>query len=161
MLRRHTIAVLGSAGLAVVVVAVSLLRVHDLGHWLQVHLGIVDEAGPYYGFWSGFGSDIAELSILGATGTAVYQLVKKFNCHSPGCWRVGNHPAAGGQFMLCYRHHPDYLGRRPTRELIDRLHHEHQVQRAAVRHWLSDMDASVSGRARPKPSQGPQGAARQ
>ena len=154
MTRRHPFAVLGLAGLAVVIVAVWLAHVHDLGHWLQVHLGIVDEAGPYYGFWSGFGSDLAELSILGATGTAVYQVVKKFNCHAPGCWRVGNHPAAGGQFMLCYRHHPDYQGKHPTRELIDRLHREHQVQRAAERHWLSDMDARLSSLPRPTAGNG-------
>src|SRR6266568_2790913 len=136
MLRRHPLVVITSIAVAPVAATVWLLHLRNLGGWLQLHLGIVDEAGPYYGFWSGFGSDIAELSILGATGTAVYQLTKKFNCHAPGCWRVGNHPAAGGQFMLCYRHHPDYRGRHPTRELIERLHREHQVQRAAERHWL-------------------------
>ena len=29
------------------------------------------------------------------------------------------------QFMLCYRHHPDYTGKKPTHELIQRLHAEH------------------------------------
>src|SRR4051812_31184431 len=91
-------------------------------HWLAVHAGILDETGPYYAFWSGIGSDIAEFGIIGAVGTATYQLVKKYNCHQPGCWRVGNHPAAGGQFFLCYRHHPDYQGVRPTQEMIARLH---------------------------------------
>jgi hypothetical protein len=80
-------------------------------------LGIVDESGPYYGFWSGFGSDIAEFSLVGAAVTGVYQLNRKYNCHQRGCWRIGTHPAAGGQFLLCYRHHPDYQGKKPTREL--------------------------------------------
>jgi hypothetical protein len=58
---------------------------------------------------------VPTFGIIGAIATAVYQLVKKYNCHYPGCWRVGNHQAAGGQFSLCYRHHPDYQGRKPTR----------------------------------------------
>ena len=83
-----------------------VLYASTVNHWLAVHTGTINESGPYYGFWSGFGSDIAEFGILGAIGTGIYQLVKKYNCHEPGCWRVGTHPAAGGQFLLCYRHHP-------------------------------------------------------
>jgi hypothetical protein len=131
MLRRHVLGAIVVIVAATVLATVGLLHVPHLGHWLQIHLGIIDEAGPYYGFWSGFGSDLAEISILGAIGTGVYEVVKKFNCHQPRCWRVGNHPAAGGQFMLCYRHHPDYQGRRPGTELIERLHREH-LERQAV-----------------------------
>jgi hypothetical protein len=40
-------------------------------HWLAVHTGTVNEPGPYYGFWSGFGSDIAEFGIIGTNGTGV------------------------------------------------------------------------------------------
>jgi hypothetical protein len=100
--------------------------------WVAVHTGVVDEPGPYYAFWSGFGSDIAEFGLVGAVTTGVYQLVKKYNCHQPGCWRIGNHPAAGGQFYLCWRHHPDYAGGKPTKELIARLHHEHQAHQLAL-----------------------------
>src|SRR5690348_18359155 len=46
------------------------------GHWLQVHTGTVNEPGPYYGFWSGFGSDLEEFGILGAIGAGIYSLVK-------------------------------------------------------------------------------------
>ena len=46
------------------------------GHWLQVHTGTVNEPGPYYGFWSGFGSDLGEFGILGAVGVGRYSLVK-------------------------------------------------------------------------------------
>jgi hypothetical protein len=49
-----------------------------VGSWLQVHTGTVNESGPYYGFWSGFGSDLEEFGILGAIGAAIYQLVKKY-----------------------------------------------------------------------------------
>jgi hypothetical protein len=109
------------------------------GHWLQVHTGVVNEPGPYYGFWSGFGSDLEEFGILGAIGAGVYSLVKKYNCHEPGCWRLGNHPAAGGQFNLCYRHHPDFQGKKPTHELIERLHREHLERQEAIHTKLSEM----------------------
>ena len=77
----------------------------QFGHWLQVHTGTVNEPGVYYGFWSGFGSDLEEFGILGA---------------------------AGGQFLLCHRHHPDYQGLKPTHELIQRLHYEHLERQAAM-----------------------------
>jgi hypothetical protein len=104
-----------------------------------VRTGIINMSGPYYGFWSGFGSDIEEFGILGAIGAGIYQLVRKYNCHEPGCWRVGQHPAAGGQFLLCYHHHPDLQGRRPTHELIQRLHGEHLERQAAVHGKLDDI----------------------
>lgn len=110
---------------ASVAIALWLLNAPQMGHWLQLHTGIINEPGPDYGFWSGFGSDLEEFGIIGAIGAAIYQLFKKYNCHEPGCWRVGQYPAAGGQFLLCYRHHPDYRGRKPTHELIERLHREH------------------------------------
>jgi hypothetical protein len=118
-------------------IALWVLDASQFGHWLQVHTGTVNEPGPYYGFWSGFGSDLEEFGILGAIGAAVYQLVKKYNCHEPGCWRIGQHPAAGGQFLLCYRHHPDYQGKKPTHELIERLHREHLERQAAMHGQLN------------------------
>ena len=117
-----------------------------MGHWLQVHTGVVNEPGPYYGFWSGFGSDLAELSILGAIATGIYQLVKKYNCHEPGCWRVGNHPTADGRFHFCYRHHPDFQGRKPTHELIERLHHEHLEREAAIHSKLDEIHERLIAR---------------
>jgi len=117
---------------AVVGVALWVIHARLVGHWVEVHTGTVNEPGPYYGFWSGFGSDLTEFAIIGTIATGVYQLVKKYNCHYPGCWRVGNHPAAGGQFSLCYRHHPDYQGKKPTLDLIQRLHNEHLARQAAM-----------------------------
>ena len=120
-------------------VVLCVLHARVTGHWLQVHTGTVNEPGPYYGFWSGFGSDIAEFGILGAAATGLYQLVKKVNCHQPGCWRIGTHSAAGGQFMLCYLHHPDYMGKKPTQELIHRLHAEHKKNQAALQGKLDEI----------------------
>jgi hypothetical protein len=124
---------------AVVVVTYWVTHVRSVGSWLQVHTGTVNEGGVYYAFWSGFGSDLAELGIIGALATGLYHVVRRYNCHEPGCWRIGRHPAAGGQFSLCYHHHPDYQGRRPTHELIERMHREHAEQQAGVRHKLNDV----------------------
>ena len=120
-------------------IVIWVITSRQVGYWLQVHTGTVNESGPYYGFWSGFGSDLAEFGIIGAISTAAYQLFKKYNCHEPGCWRVGSHPAAGGQFSLCYRHHPDYRGKKPTHELIERLHQEHLARQAAIHDKLQQV----------------------
>jgi hypothetical protein len=61
-------------------------------HWLAVHTGTSNEAGPYYAFWSGFGSDLSEAALL-----------RKHNCHSRGCWRIGRHVVDGTPW--CDRHH--------------------------------------------------------
>jgi hypothetical protein len=82
--------------------------------------------------WSGFGSYIAEFGITGAIGTGVYQILLEYNCHEPGCWRVGNHPAADGRFFICHRDHPDYQGKNPTTGLIGRLHQQHLTEQAAL-----------------------------
>ena len=121
-----------------------VLNAGPVDHWLAVRTGTVNEPGPYYGFWSGFGSDLAEFGIIATISTGIYQLVKKFNCHEPGCWRVGTHPAAGGQFSLCYRHHPDFQGQRPTHEMIARLHREHAEQQAAIHNKLAAIDQRLN-----------------
>ena len=131
---------------AVAGLAVWIIHARLFGHWLQVHTGTVNEPGPYYGFWSGFGSDLTEFGIIGAVSTGVYQLFKKYNCHQPWCWRVGTHPAAGGQFSLCYRHHPDYQGTKPTQELIARLHREHREHQAAMYGKLREFNEHLAAR---------------
>ena len=57
-------------------------------------LGIDSASGPWYAFWSGFGSDLGELAIVGA-------IVRHVNCHSKGCWRLGHHHAGT---VSCHRH---------------------------------------------------------
>ena len=146
-MRWRLIAISVLAGVVAAAIVAWILYPHPVNHWLGVHTGAANESGPYYGFWSGFGSDLAELSILGAIGTGVYQLVKKYNCHEPGCWRVGTHPAAGGQFLLCYRHHPDFRGKRPTRDMIERLHRQHVAQQQAIHNKFDDLHEQVFGAA--------------
>src|SRR5260370_37120442 len=132
-MRGRRIAAAALRGAASAEIDVWVLHAPLFGHWLQVHTGTINEPGPYYGFWSGFGSDLEEFGILGAIGAGIYQLVKKYNCHEPGCWRVGQHPAPGGPFLLCYRHHPPHQGRDPTPERIERLRPE-SPERQVARH---------------------------
>ena len=141
------IAVVGLSVFTAAIIVSWVLNARAFNHWLGVHTGATNESGPYYGFWSGFGSDIAEFGILGAIATAIYQLVKKYNCHEPGCWRVGTHPAAGGQFLLCYRHHPDFHGTKPTHDLIVRMHQEHEQRQAAIHDKLHEIHEHMGTRA--------------
>ena len=146
-MKRRVLAVIALACVGAALAALTAiwaLNPGPVGHWLEVHTGTINESGPYYGFWSGFGSDLAEFGIIGAIGTCFYQLFKKYNCHEPGCWRVGIHPAAGGRFALCYKHPPDYRGTKPTHELIERLHREHLERQAAVHGRLREIHARLA-----------------
>ena len=72
-------------------------------HWLSHFLGLDNLSGPYYGFWSGFGSDLSELAIAGG----LYGVLRKYNCHVRRCWRSGRHPVEGTTFTVCRHHHPE------------------------------------------------------
>lgn len=78
---------------------------HHLLHWLAVHTGTVNEPGPYYGFWSGFGSDIGEVALL----SGLFAMIHKHNCHEQGCLRIGRHTVDGTPW--CDRHHGAARGR--------------------------------------------------
>ena len=56
--------------------------------WIEVHTGTVNESGPFYGFWSGFGSDLGEVTLL----AAAYGLYRAHNCHAHRCPWIGRHP---------------------------------------------------------------------
>jgi len=85
--------------------------------WVEVHTGTVNESGAYYGFWSGFGSDLGELTILGG----VIQIARHANCHSKGCWRIAKHPVEGTPYKVCRKCHPTINGK-PTRADIHAAH---------------------------------------
>lgn len=95
-------------------------------HWLAIHTGTDNEAGPYYGFLSGAGSDIGEITLVGGL-LAVY---KRHNCHTAWCWRFGRHDftdeAAGITYRLCRRHHPQHHGRQLRLHHIARIHQRNQ-----------------------------------
>lgn len=67
--------------------------------WLLHVLGVDNVSGRWYGFWSGFGSDLGEAALLGA----VYGAFRKHNCHESRCWRIGRHTVDGTPW--CNRHH--------------------------------------------------------
>jgi hypothetical protein len=75
----------------------------DLWHQVLEFFGVIGESGKGYGFWSGVGSDIGELAIVGALAG----LVRQRNCHVDRCWRLGRHPVEGTPHTVCRRHHPD------------------------------------------------------
>ena len=120
-----------------------VLNARSVNHWLAVHTGIVDMSGPYYAFWTGFGADLAEFSLVGAAFTGLYHLNRKYNCNQRGCWRIGTHSAAGDKFLLCYRHHPDYQGRKPTHEMIARIHADHLRRQEAIHERLQDVQQKL------------------
>jgi hypothetical protein len=80
-----------------------------LQHWLSFHTGTttVNPNPVYYNFWSGFGSDLGEATLITTVGLGVYTGVRKANCHTKGCWRIGHHPLEGTPYHLCAHHHPD------------------------------------------------------
>ena len=130
--------------LAIAGIAAWVINGSVVNHWLAVHTGISNLSGAWYGFWSGIGSDLTEFGLIGVVSTGLYQLVKKYNCHEPRCWRVGTHPAAGAQFLLCYRHHPDFSGIKPTHEMIVRMHAEHVRREEALQTRLNDIHQKLS-----------------
>ena len=71
-------------------------------HFLAHVLGMDNLAGGQYGFWSGFGSDLAEFGMLGA----LLGVLRKHNCHRRGCPRVGRHRIEGTDWVVCRHHHP-------------------------------------------------------
>ena len=74
---------------------------HLIQHWLAYETGSENTSGapPNYNFWSGFGSDLAELTLAGG----VLGLWRKHNCHQKGCPRIGRHTVDGTPW--CNRHH--------------------------------------------------------
>lgn len=83
---------------------------HFLSHWL----GLDDASGSIYLLWSGFVGDLGYLAIVTA-------IVRKHNCHSKRCWRMGRFPVEGTPFTVCRRCHP----------------HDHQTAEDIRRAWTA------------------------
>jgi hypothetical protein len=78
-----------------------------INYWQQV----INPTTTAYGFWSGFGSDIGEVTLI----AAVYHLFAVSRCHQGGngfrgCRRHGKYdffdPATNTTYKLCGKHHP-------------------------------------------------------
>jgi hypothetical protein len=97
-------------------------------HWLAVHTGTVNEPGPYYGFWSGFGSDLGEYVIVAGLLSNAALLFRHINCHVKGCPRIGRFELAGGEYKVCGHHHPGFDTRHPTLDHMWQRHLEHRAR---------------------------------
>lgn len=58
--------------------------------------------GDGYQFWSGFGSDFGEATLL----FGVYVIWRRHNCHVKGCPRIIWKTNDAGH-AVCRKHHPD------------------------------------------------------
>jgi hypothetical protein len=97
-----------------------MTTLHAIGNWLYWFFGI-GGSGPHYGFWSGTGSDIGEVTILGAVLVGVHHL----NCHAKGCWRLSRHQVEGTPYKVCRKHHPSIPSGGPTLDQIHAAHAAH------------------------------------
>jgi hypothetical protein len=98
-----TLLLLVAVGVGLLVAFFGALR-----HWFALHTGIIRGGpDPYYNFWSGFGSDLGEATLISAVAIGVYTGVRKVNCHTKRCWRIGHHALDGTPYILCRHHHPD------------------------------------------------------
>lgn len=115
---------------ATLVLAVLLLLLIVEWQPLLVHLsqetGTSNSASRAYDFWSGFGSDLGEIAIVGG----LISICRRHNCHTKSCWRIGRHQVAGTTYIVCRRHHPDG---KPTHHHILAAHRAHLERTAASR----------------------------
>jgi hypothetical protein len=92
---------------------------HLIQHWLAIHTGTDNEPGPEYGFFSGFGSDLGQVTLIGGA----FVLYRRHNCHVARCWRIGRIGVADG-LIVCSRHHTEVTGL-PRLLTIEHLRHLH------------------------------------
>jgi hypothetical protein len=124
---------LGLFLLLVVVGMAFLIAFFDVvRHWLALHTGTL-HGGPdqYYNFWSGFGSDLGEATLISAVGIGVYTGARKVNCHTKGCWRIGHHPLDGTPYILCRHHHPNVPSKGASHEHILEQHRKYKEAKDA------------------------------
>lgn len=123
-------------GVVVIILVIGLMIgfVGVVRHWFAVHTGTL-HGGPdvYYNFWSGFGSDLGEATLISAVCVGVYTGVRKVNCHTKGCWRIGHHPLEGTPYILCRHHHPGVPNHGATHELILTQHRKYKLEKEAER----------------------------
>lgn len=66
-------------------------------HFFLHVAGIDDVSSNWYGFWSGFASDIPLFGVF-------FVVYRRLNCHIDGCWRI--QWRTHGDHSLCRKHHP-------------------------------------------------------
>lgn len=86
---------------------------HAFLSWFLHYTGSNNMSGPWYGFWSGFGSDMGEVVLIGG----LFSVYRKHNCHVRHCWRLSWRQVEGTTYMVCRKHHPR---RAPTAEEVNK-----------------------------------------
>jgi hypothetical protein len=93
-------------------------------NWLLHVMGVDNVSGRWYGFWSGFGGDVAILASILAAPILLY---RKHNCGIRWCWRIARHdftdPDGGITHHLCRTHHPAHPGKPVTASHIQAQYH--------------------------------------
>jgi hypothetical protein len=97
-----------------------------LWHWFLTVTGSNNTSGIWYGFWSGFGSDLGEVVLIGG----LIQIYRGTRCHvderatgGKNCRRRGRFPFQ--HYKLCKIHHPN-VPQNVTHLHIMKLHKEQQ-----------------------------------
>lgn len=72
---------------------------HAIGNWIYYFFGF-GGSGPHYGFWSGAGSDIGEVTLVGG----MYAVWHHHNCGVKWCPWVGKTPVDGTPHKTCHVH---------------------------------------------------------
>lgn len=89
-------------------IAAAILLLSAIGYWQGSDIAsspyLHPLGGTGYQFWSGIGSDIGEITLIGAL-IAVWS---KHNCHIHRCWRLSWHPSQKyGGHIVCRHHHEE------------------------------------------------------
>lgn len=81
---------------------------HGIQHWISYNTGSYNIPGTAhnYNFFSGFGSDLSEVTLFFAAVSLILHLYRVHNCEVTGCMRIGRHDTAAGH-TVCRKHHPD------------------------------------------------------
>lgn len=111
----------------------------DVAYWLAHIAGIDNLSGPWYGFWSGLGSDVTEFAIVGG----LVSMYVRHTCHVQGCWRLAHRAVAGTSYSACRRHHPEPA---PTHARLLEMHRQAKAREAD----LHDKVSAIHGRVFPQ-----------
>lgn len=103
---------------------------HPLAEGANSTCSKTNHTGCGYGFWSGVGSDISEITLVGAVFALLGAFWRNHDCHVIGCWRLSwmPHPVHG--HPVCRKHHPDGQGRG---EPLKAEHHTLEAHAAIAR----------------------------
>lgn len=126
-MRHYKLYLLAAVIVGIIVAAVLGVRLSDAQHWAAVHTGSSNVQGvaQNYNFWSGFGSDLGEYVVVTSIVGGIVLAARKHNCHVQGCPWIGRYHVAGGDYVVCRKHHPDAAIREKQADHLH-IHRKHQ-----------------------------------